>query len=89
MAPFFLSPHAEPTPDPRVGSRIIIAKAKKLSGDMNDENDAPAGGAQRPAPLARDIDENLKRVYSAALAEEVPDRFRLLLARLREKESKS
>ena len=39
--------------------------------------------------VTREIDENLKRVYQASLTEEVPDRFALLLAQLREKEKKS
>ena len=39
--------------------------------------------------VTREIDENLKRVYQAALSEEVPDRFTQLLAQLREKEGKS
>ena len=32
------------------------------------------------------IDENLKKVYQAALEEEVPDRFKDLLARLAQKD---
>ena len=32
------------------------------------------------------IDENLKRVYNAALNEELPDRFRDLLAQLKARE---
>jgi hypothetical protein len=32
------------------------------------------------------IDENLKRVYSTALNDELPDRFRDLLAQLKAKE---
>ena len=32
------------------------------------------------------IDENLKRVYAAALDQELPDRFRDLLAQLKAKE---
>jgi hypothetical protein len=39
--------------------------------------------------LAREIDENLKRVYQATLDEEVPERFRELLARLRDKDGRS
>jgi hypothetical protein len=39
--------------------------------------------------VTREIDENLKRVYQAALTDEVPDRFTKLLAQLREKEQKS
>jgi hypothetical protein len=37
--------------------------------------------------LKHQIDENLKRVYEAALEEDVPDRFKDLLARLRAQES--
>lgn len=33
------------------------------------------------------IDENLKRVYTATLNEELPDRFRDLLAQLKGKDS--
>jgi hypothetical protein len=33
------------------------------------------------------IEENLKRVYQSALTEDVPDRFKLLLAQLKEKEA--
>lgn len=40
------------------------------------------------AAIAREIDENLKRVYTSQLEEEVPDRFLKLLAQLREKEGK-
>jgi len=51
-------------------------------------------GEKRPRPRARlavsrEIDENLKRVYQEALAQEVPDRFLQLLAQLREKEGKT
>ena len=38
--------------------------------------------------LRAQIDENLKRVYDEALEAEVPDRFKVLLAQLREKEAK-
>ncbi|MCD1627596.1 hypothetical protein K7H22_16450 [Seohaeicola saemankumensis] len=37
--------------------------------------------------LKRQIDENLKRVYQDALEEDVPDRFKELLERLRAKET--
>lgn len=37
--------------------------------------------------VAEQIDENLKRVYEDLLKEQVPDRFKDLLAKLREKES--
>jgi len=36
--------------------------------------------------LHQQIDENLKRVYEEALSEEIPDRFKELIARLRSKE---
>ena len=36
--------------------------------------------------LHQQIDENLKRVYEEALSEEIPDRFKDLIARLRDKE---
>jgi len=36
--------------------------------------------------LRKDIDENLKRIYDDALKEEVPDRFKQLLAQLNAKE---
>lgn len=38
------------------------------------------------AEMKAQIDENLKRVYQAALSEEVPDRFKELLAQLKAKE---
>ena len=38
--------------------------------------------------LRAQIDENLKRVYDEALEEEVPQRFKDLLAQLRQKEAK-
>jgi Anti-sigma factor NepR len=47
---------------------------------MAQDKDAPKLKAQ--------IDENLKRVYDQTLEEEVPERFKLLLAQLREKEAK-
>lgn len=46
-------------------------------------------GQDKDEPRLRaQIDENLKRVYDEALEAEVPDRFKLLLAQLREKEGK-
>jgi len=36
--------------------------------------------------IREQIDENLKRVYAAALNEELPDRFRDLLAQLKSRE---
>jgi len=37
----------------------------------------------RQQAIRTQIDENLKRVYNAALNEELPDRFKDLLAQLR------
>lgn len=36
--------------------------------------------------LTEQIDENLKRVYDDVLKEQVPDRFKLLLAQLKDKD---
>jgi hypothetical protein len=38
------------------------------------------------AAMKAQIDENLKRVYQEALSEEVPDRFKDLLAQLKAKD---
>ena len=44
---------------------------------------------QKPkSSLRQDIDENLKRVYEDALEQDVPDRFKQLLAQLKAKEGK-
>lgn len=44
----------------------------------------------KPTPnLQQQIDQNLKRVYEEALKEEVPDRFKVLLERLRQNEGKT
>jgi hypothetical protein len=45
-------------------------------------------GDKQKSSLRKDIDENLKRVYEDALQEEVPDRFKALLAQLKAKEGK-
>ncbi len=49
----------------------------------------PSRSRTASAAVAREIDENLKRVYQEALTQEVPDRFAQLLAQLREKEGKA
>lgn len=63
-----------------------------MSGDMTGKIDKKKGAkAVRPADgsaLAREIDENLRKVYAEKLKEEVPDRFVELLRQLREKEGK-
>ena len=43
----------------------------------------------KKSALAEQIDENLKRVYEDLLKEQVPDRFKDLLAQLRDKEAKT
>ena len=40
-----------------------------------------------PASVARQIDENLRRIYGAKLEEEIPDRLQELLKQLREKDA--
>lgn len=40
----------------------------------------------RKSPVERDIDENLRKVYRRMVEEEVPDRFKDLLDRLRQTE---
>ena len=47
---------------------------------MSKEKDEDAPKRQA---IREQIDENLKRVYAAAMSEELPDRFRDLLARLK------
>ena len=37
--------------------------------------------------LHQQIDENLKRVYEEALSQDIPDRFKDLIAQLRSKEN--
>lgn len=66
-----------------------------MSGDMSDKIDRDKGN-RTPKPsrsaqiaMAREIEENLKRVYQASLTEEVPDRFLQLLAELKNRERKS
>lgn len=40
-----------------------------------------------PSTARQQIDENLRRVYQEALQDEVPDRFKVLLEQLRQKEA--
>jgi hypothetical protein len=49
-------------------------------------NERKGDGPDRRAIRAQ-IDENLKRVYAATLNEELPDRFRELLAQLKARDS--
>lgn len=46
-----------------------------------------AGTPANRAALRAQIDDNLKKVYEAALTEEVPDRFKELLEQLKAKET--
>lgn len=70
---------------------------KKVSGDMSgkvemtekSKGPKPSRPRLNSLAVAREIDDNLKRVYQEALKDEVPERFSKLLAQLREKEGKS
>ena len=62
------------TAEVRCGSKN--QKADAMTKDRNEDR------PDRRAIRAQ-IDENLKRVYSATLNEELPDRFRDLLAQLK------
>ncbi|MBL4915725.1 NepR family anti-sigma factor [Szabonella alba] len=42
---------------------------------------------QQKSRLKQEIDSNLKRVYDTVLQEDIPDRFKDLLAQLRAKDS--
>lgn len=59
-----------------MGSKEIVGIREKMSS-IKDE-DAP-----RRQAIRSQIDENLKRVYASALNEELPDRFKDLLAQLK------
>lgn len=53
-----------------------VTVAKEMA-EMDPKSDLP------PQALHHDIDQNLKRVYEDALQQELPDRFKVLLAQLR------
>ncbi len=55
---------------------------KTMKSESKDNNES----APKRQAIREQIDENLKRVYSDALNEELPDRFRDLLAQLRDKD---
>ena len=57
-----------------------------MSDDQQNGSAKPSRGAK--IALAREIEENLKKVYNASLTEEIPDRFLQLLAELKSKEGK-
>jgi hypothetical protein len=61
--------------------KILQDRKKMVRLVMGQDKDQPRLRAQ--------IDQNLKRVYEEALDAEVPDRFKELLAKLREKEAKT
>ncbi|NAZ37410.1 hypothetical protein GT358_11295 [Rubellimicrobium sp. CFH 75288] len=45
------------------------------------------GETKARSRLHQQIDENLKRVYEEALSEDIPDRFKQLIAQLRARET--
>lgn len=51
---------------------------------MNKETD---DASQRRRAIRDQIDENLKRAYSATVNEEIPDRFRDLLSQLKPRDT--
>lgn len=55
----------------------------------NEMSERKPGGLTAKDPIKAQIDENLKRVYETALSEEVPDRFKQLLAQLKQKEQQT
>ena len=58
------------------------------SGRDAHAHEDPASAEQR-RQIQRDIDENLRRTYQAALQQDVPDRFHQLLAALRDKDEQT
>jgi S-ribosylhomocysteine lyase LuxS involved in autoinducer biosynthesis len=56
----------------------MMGSGTGMYSDMPDE--------KSKASIREQINENLKRVYEEALQEEVPDRFKDLLAQLKAKE---
>ncbi|MFN0114536.1 MAG: NepR family anti-sigma factor [Paracoccaceae bacterium] len=75
-------------------------KNKRLGSDMQSELSDKGGSEGQRIPetpasprtlrqsVAREIEENLKRVYQASLTYPLPDRFAELIARLRAEEGK-
>lgn len=47
-------------------------------------DEAGMGKGMPPDKVKREIDENIKRIYQQVLEEELPDRFKALLAKLRQ-----
>jgi Anti-sigma factor NepR len=96
LAPHLFYIFRNPTQDRHVKFHRKVSIGNKVSGDMSGKTrmDEKSKGAKPARPRAtslavtREIDENLKRVYQAALTDDVPDRFTRLLAQLREKEGK-
>jgi predicted metal-dependent hydrolase len=56
-------------------------RQKKMFGSMTQDS--------AKSRVKEQIDKNLKRVYEDVLNEEVPDRFKDLLAQLRQKDQKA
>ncbi len=46
----------------------------------------PSSSQTIPSSVAKQIDENLRRIYAPALKEEIPDHLQELLKQLREKD---
>jgi hypothetical protein len=62
-----------------------MTRAPGKPGRDAQPQDDPVSAEQR-RQIQRDIDENLRRTYQEALAQDVPDRFHQLLAALRDKD---
>lgn len=54
---------------------------------MNDENGRDSGEVN--ASVARQIDENLKRLYTEAASEDLPEKLKSLLEALRREDSET
>jgi len=54
---------------------------------MNDGNERDSGDVN--PSVARQIDENLKRLYTEAVSEELPEKLKTLLEALRQKDSQT
>jgi len=69
----------------RIAPRLVLIYIAKSAPDQRKEVfNMPDSDPK--AKLHQQIDRNLKRVYQEALEEEVPDRFKDLLAKLRDKD---
>lgn len=69
-----------------LSDETVDVLTEKISGKRNAMTKDKDGDATKRQAIREQIDENLKRVYTATLNEELPDRFRDLLAQLKGKE---